>query len=188
MDGTVIATAAISGVLALAGTLLGVVVKGRIDAKRFDVEVKARRAEQLLDRRLAAGAAMAEALSRARAELTEFAASVNGDGFAPNGDPAYMILPSRRPDWLTAALSTLEQTNTAAVIDAARAGATTCWDDYRQAVYDDLRWTHDHRRDEEYDEAGTPLVDAREAAVRAAMDAEEHLRDTIRAESRDTTL
>lgn len=184
MDGTVIATAAISGAV----TLAAVIVKGRIDAKRFAVELEARRTDQLLDRRLAAGAAMTEALSRARTELREFAASVNGDGYAPNGDPAYMILPSRRPDWLTAALSALEHTNTPAVIAAARAGATTCWDAYRQAVYDDLRWTHDHRHDEEYDEAGMRLVDAREEAEQAAMDAEEHLRDTIRAESRDTSL
>ena len=188
MDGTVIVTAAISGTLALVGTLLGVVIKGRIDRKRFDVEVEARRSEQLLDRRLAAGAAMAEALSRARTELEEFVASANGDGYAPNGDPAYMILPTRRPDWLLAALRALELTSTHPVIDAARIGATTCWDTYREAVFDELHWMHDHRHDVGYDEGGMEALTAREEAGYVAMDAEERLRDAIRAESRNTRL
>lgn len=190
MDGTEIAVAAVAGALAVAGTLLGVVVKGRVDRRQFDLEVAARRADQLLDRRLAAGAAMVEALVRARAELDAKLAEADGDGYGPDGSPTFLTVPGDRPAWLLAALHSLELTSTPPVIDAARVGATWCWDSYRQAVLTELRCVHRASRhgNDGATEAAIDAQNARQEASFQAMDAEERLRDAIRAESRRTDL
>lgn len=195
MDGAEVAVAAIAGAMTIAGTLLGVVVKGRIDRRQFDVEVAARRTDQLLDRRLIAGVEMVDALTRARRELDAIVQGADGDGYDGDGDPAFLKVPRDRPAWLMAALHKVELTSTAPVIDAARVAASTCWDECRDTTFALLADVHTNGRHEPRTpdgDAALQRLTRSEALLKharsQAMDAEERLRDAIRAESRGTQL
>ena len=179
--------AAITGLLAVIGTLAGVLAKGRIDRSRFREEVAARREDQWAELRLNRCAALVTALERGRAELEEQADAADGNGFDAEGALAWSAMPTTRPGYLTSALGELVLIAPEPVVEEAHRAASVAWDALAAAYRHEMRagWQYTTQRDkggraEGFEEKMFTAGDDLRAAITAAETAVDKLRVVMR--------